>query len=89
MVNNLEITELNYSQEDCVLKFTFLADGVQRKFTAKISDTDGIRGIQLGGKCEEFLYSSGRNISRLMKDLVNVTWSYIDGDFVDLPYRLI
>jgi hypothetical protein len=89
MVGRLELTELTYCQEGGAVQYTFLADGVERKFAAIAIDEAGIRGVRLTSQCEKFLVSATIEVPRLMRAIVGLTLSHIDSAPLDLPIRLI
>lgn len=89
MLTNLELIELRYAPESRILHYVFLADGIEREFTALVSDTGGIRGFNFDPEGNDFLYNFVPDGPRIIKTLVVLTFRRINGEKLDLPQRLI
>ncbi len=87
--SNVFVQSIVYSDITSEIIYVFSIDGIEGKFSGKLHDNLGIKGIEYSDELEAFLMSLMPIDSRVSKRLHALSWDYVEGTILHFPVALI
>ena len=87
--SNLTLVAIEYISATREMLYQFSVDNKTSSFSATANDHGTIRGVAITEPFDEFLRPFLATNPTIVKQLVRLTWAFIDGEKVSLPKELI